>query len=63
VIEVMLEAVFEDFKERIESGTEIMSVQSELLVVESDRNQQLVFGLVGVACAFLMFASIFAMVS
>jgi len=35
VNEVSLEAVFEDFKERIEAGTEIVSIDAELQVVES----------------------------
>lgn len=59
--EVNLQAVLNDFKDRIESGNELVSVAAELIEVEDESTIKIVFAITGIACAFLMFLTMYVM--
>ncbi len=61
VNEVNLQAVLNDFKDRLESGNELVSVAAELIDVEDESTIKIVFAITGIACAFLMFLTMYVM--
>jgi flagellar motor switch protein FliG len=60
VNQVALQEVLREFEELIESGQEIISVDAEL---DNQLHTKTIFAIFGIAAAFLMFASMYAMLS